>query len=140
LFKTISPVFQQLVTTVRSHVSILELTAVADAHVKSIAEDHTLWSEFVQDAFRVIQRHSDALLADNIEVRSESTHIASLKAKLEETTRRLEAVEDQNAKLREEVEESRGVIDDLEKQNAELRLAISTLEKMLGSAQENECS
>jgi hypothetical protein len=138
LFKTSALAFSQMVTIVRSHVGVSELTSVVAAYSKAIADERTLWSEFVQDAFRVIQRNSDALLVDGVEVRSDSTQIAALQTKLSETMKQVGDLSKQNEKLSQEVAEKAQEIADLETQKQDLVSTISVWESMLKSTQESQ--
>ena len=139
LFKTKSPVFSQLVAAVKTHIGVSEMVAAVDAYAKSLSDkgDVSLWSEFVQECVRVIKKNSDALLSDNVEVKSESGQLALLQAKLTEAIQEKEVKEKENEELLKQLEENQTALTTLENQLQEFTTAMEAYDRMLKEYQES---
>ena len=139
LFKTKSPVFSQLVAAVKTHIGVSEMVAAVDAYAKSLSDkgDLSLWSEFVQECVRVIKKNSDALLSDNVEVKSESGQLALLQAKLTEAIQEKEVKEKENEELLKQLEENQTALTTLENQLQEFTTAMEAYDRMLKEYQES---
>lgn len=138
LFKTKSQVFSQLVASVKTHIGVSEMVAVVDAYAKSFSDknDVSLWSEFVQESVRVIKKNSDALLSDDVEVKSETGQVSLLQAKLSEALQENEKKQKENESLLKEIEENRKAVTNLESQLEEFSNAIEAYERILKDHQE----
>lgn len=139
LFKTKSQVFSQLVASVKTHIGVSEMVAVVDAYAKTFSDknDVSLWSEFVQESVRVIKKNSDALLSDDVEVKSETGQVSLLQAKLTEALQENEKKQKENESLLKEIEENRQAVTNLESQLEEFSNAIEAYERILKDHQEN---
>jgi chromosome segregation ATPase len=136
LWKTSAPAFSQLISIVRSHVGITELMAVVESYSKSLADEQSLWSGFVQDVFREIQGNSDALLSTNAEVHGELMQIAALQARLSEGTAKNEELTRENAEMKSGLLEYQRQVSGLETQVAELQNALDAEDVALQSSRE----
>jgi hypothetical protein len=112
LQKTEWQTFAQLVTIVRSHVNVTDLTDAIDGYASGIVEEISLWPDFVSDSdpSRAIKRNSGGLLATEAVAQGEAQKRAIGKARAE--------------------------IDRLEKDNADLQIALGSFNSIMRASQE----
>jgi FtsZ-binding cell division protein ZapB len=96
-----------------------------------LADERSLGSEFVQNVFRVIHRHSDAFPAVDAEIRNKATQIADLQAEVAELTTKNKNLVEENDKLSKEVSDLGNAHSEFEKEHTEVQAALSNFDHIL---------